>query len=306
MSSLTVKFKSSVFFLAAVVGAGKVLISFNKNNHLDDGDPYSSISTAERHECSQTERVFEKSCPRMMKMLLCLVPCLLALTGDHVVALSLSSSSLFLGSRLSSPSTMRSTSSSSSSSSSISNRLTMRKQKASDRRTRRRQRGLEDFTDTNEALSAMLASTFTVSPMKVEGSWKHKTGIAGNKGSNRNQFKQPQQHQGGRGRSRKRRALYNSLAFYHNHFLNLLTSEYKAEVRFKPMTPKDSSFNFLVSHLSLALVSTYTGRRSTRPNRCKYRRSFGFGNGRIRTLRFGSTEERESVLGRSLSIDEGG
>jgi len=35
---------------------------------------------------------------------------------------------------------------------------------------------------------------------------------------------------GGRGRSRKRSALYNSLAMYHNHFLELLTQEYKAEV----------------------------------------------------------------------------
>ena len=35
---------------------------------------------------------------------------------------------------------------------------------------------------------------------------------------------------GGRGRSRKRATLYNSLSSYHNKFLQLLTAEYKSEV----------------------------------------------------------------------------
>ena len=94
--------------------------------------------------------------------------------------------------------------------------LTMRKQKASDRRTRRLQRGL---LETDEDLDM---ETVTTSPMQAaQWSLKKPSSIA------------PidmQLKSGGRNRSRKRSTLYNSLSSYHSHFLQLLTAEYKAEV----------------------------------------------------------------------------
>jgi hypothetical protein len=92
----------------------------------------------------------------------------------------------------------------------------MRKQKASDRRTRRLQRGL---LETDEDLDM---ETVTTSPMQAaQWSLKKPSSIA------------PidmQLKSGGRNRSRKRSTLYNSLSSYHSHFLQLLTAEYKAEV----------------------------------------------------------------------------
>ena len=93
--------------------------------------------------------------------------------------------------------------------------LEMRKQKASDRRTRRAQRG--DMLTTDAFVTP---ASITSSPMNGK-SWNHKQTV---------QPLQPQQT-GGRGRSRKRSALYNSLSLYHNKFLRLLTEEYKQEVR---------------------------------------------------------------------------
>ena len=96
--------------------------------------------------------------------------------------------------------------------------LTMRKQKASDRRTRRMQRGGEDVTQ--EVILENLRQTMTSSPMEL-AEWKYKKrGVHPIK-----------QKTGGRGRSRKRATLYNSLSSYHNKFLQLRTTEYQAEVR---------------------------------------------------------------------------
>lgn len=51
--------------------------------------------------------------------------------------------------------------------------------------------------------------------------WRHK--------KQTHSMQQPQQAMGGRGRSRKRSALYNSLSLYNNKFLRLLTEEYRQE-----------------------------------------------------------------------------
>jgi hypothetical protein len=91
--------------------------------------------------------------------------------------------------------------------------LTMRKQKASDRRTRRMQRG-ED--------AVIEPPTLTRSPMSL-AAWQHKT-LTKNA--------EPAPQPGGRGRSRNRSNLYNTLSSYHGNFLSLLTAEYRAEVRF--------------------------------------------------------------------------
>jgi hypothetical protein len=97
--------------------------------------------------------------------------------------------------------------------------LTMRKQKASDRRTRRMQRGGEEATE--EVILKTLRQTITKSPMEL-AEWGYKQrGVAPIK-----------EKTSGRGRSRKRATLYNSLSSYHNKFLQLLTTEYQAEVRF--------------------------------------------------------------------------
>lgn len=102
--------------------------------------------------------------------------------------------------------------------------ITMRKQKASDRRTTRRQRGGEELTQERikENLSRREV-TITSSPMTKKGDWKLKRPPG-------NTIIDPREMTGGRGRSKKRSLLYNSLSLYHNKFLNFLTAEYKAEV----------------------------------------------------------------------------
>lgn len=101
--------------------------------------------------------------------------------------------------------------------------LTMRKQKASDKRTTRLQRGLELATISENTLAIQsLQRTMTTSPM-VDAAWDQK--------KIRNQFPSKQEKISGRGRSRKRSSLYQCLSSYHNNFLTLLTAEYKAEVR---------------------------------------------------------------------------
>ena len=100
--------------------------------------------------------------------------------------------------------------------------LTMRKQKASDRRTTRRQKGGAELT--RDRITEKLSRrdvTITSSPMTKKGEWKLKR--LGDQVDTQNTSR-------GRGRSKKRSALYNSLAAYHNKFLNYLTKEYKAEV----------------------------------------------------------------------------
>jgi hypothetical protein len=102
-----------------------------------------------------------------------------------------------------------------------SNLLTMRKQKSSDKRTRRSQRGVDEATT---ATTAFTTTTITTSPMET-AKWKHKKTILASANNNRIPTKT-----GGRNRARKRSTFYNSLSSYHNHFLELLTAEYKAEV----------------------------------------------------------------------------
>ena len=107
-------------------------------------------------------------------------------------------------------------------SSPASGEITMRKQKASDRRTRRMQRGGDELSQEmiRENLSRREV-TITSSPMTKKGEWKQRR---------QGDRIDPQIKAGGRGRSRKRSLLYNSLSLYHNKFLNFLTKEYKAEV----------------------------------------------------------------------------
>jgi hypothetical protein len=125
--------------------------------------------------------------------------------------------------------------------------LVMRKQKASDRRTRRMQRGLVDTPTTSGAellslsssssygsTTATLAPAVTTSPMD-RAAWKHKT-VKPNRNAFPNQLAQLEQLSqqpppGGRGRARKRAEVYSALATYHSEFLNLLTEEYRAEVK---------------------------------------------------------------------------
>ena len=94
--------------------------------------------------------------------------------------------------------------------------LVMRKQKASDKRTRRQQ---SSGRETEER------ATLTQSPMQRRGRWSEKgTTITPPVSS------PSSASSGGRGRSRKRSLLYNALSFYHDKFMRLLTEEYKAEV----------------------------------------------------------------------------
>ena len=98
--------------------------------------------------------------------------------------------------------------------------LTMRKQKASDKRTRRMQMGGDQIVQ--ELIRDNLRQTLTSSPMQQTGEWNQK------KQQGEIQYKEKT---GGRGRSRKRATLYNSLSSYHNKFLKMLTDEYNHEVR---------------------------------------------------------------------------
>eukprot|EP00537_Pseudo-nitzschia_pungens_P019728 CAMPEP_0172407006 /NCGR_PEP_ID=MMETSP1061-20121228/72862_1 /TAXON_ID=37318 /ORGANISM="Pseudo-nitzschia pungens, Strain cf. pungens" /LENGTH=153 /DNA_ID=CAMNT_0013142845 /DNA_START=39 /DNA_END=497 /DNA_ORIENTATION=+ len=93
-------------------------------------------------------------------------------------------------------------------SSSARGEITMRKQKASDRRTRRMQRGGEELAQDmiRENLSRREV-TITSSPMSKKGEWKQRR---------QGDRVDVQMKSGGRGRSRKRSLLYNSLSLYHN------------------------------------------------------------------------------------------
>lgn len=108
--------------------------------------------------------------------------------------------------------------------------LTMRKQKASDRRTRRLQRG--DDSALQPPVREFMGS-MTRSPMQQEGAWSQKTlaampVTAAPEVATSTSGEKPVS--GGRGRSRKRSTLYNSLASYHDKFFSMLTAEYRAEV----------------------------------------------------------------------------
>ena len=145
----------------------------------------------------------------------------------HCYALSSIESSTFHGRTLVTETVHRSKSASCSSCNRIGSYLVMRKQKASDRRTRRRQRGEELDQQQVESNISVLTKprTITSSPM-AEASWNHKQPLQ----KCRSQPVRPASTKKGRGRSRKRSALYSLLSFYNNKFLDLLTAEYQVEV----------------------------------------------------------------------------
>lgn len=95
--------------------------------------------------------------------------------------------------------------------------ISMRKQKASDKRTSRRQR------EGPQLLEKPI--TITASPMQGSA-WAQKVISSIEDRANSDLSNAPT---GGRQRSRKRSNLYNRMARYHNTFLSALTLEYKAE-----------------------------------------------------------------------------
>jgi hypothetical protein len=114
--------------------------------------------------------------------------------------------------------------------------LYMRKQKASDKRTSRRQREGPQLLE--------VIPTITASPMQHQA-WTQKVVPM---------IQEPPSDGGGRQRSRKRSNLYNQMARYHNTFLNALTLEYKAEVRMDVIEP--------VAPPSQCLIHMHTYRKS--------------------------------------------
>lgn len=151
--------------------------------------------------------------------------------------------------------------------------INMRKQKASDRRTRRKQRGEEAaipssfvvsvvdenaslwmshgsasttfMADTPEGILSTSASNHQYhgkkslvanTPMK-KAIWNHKQIhtpttrlVTTSTTSPSNPTSSNRESSSGRGRSRKRTLLYQKLAQYQNHFLQLLSAEYQVEV----------------------------------------------------------------------------
>lgn len=105
--------------------------------------------------------------------------------------------------------------------------LVMRKQKASDRRTRRRQRG--EIALEEAPVTAVATSLITANHPMQGAVWKAKSGVSGVRAAALQQ-QPPSTTSGGRGRSRKRTTFYQMLQHYHASFLNPLTSEYQAEV----------------------------------------------------------------------------
>ena len=173
--------------------------------------------------------------------------------------------------------------------------LSMRKQKASDKRTSRRQRGGPQVLEAPPP--PMMTITRTASPMQGNA-WTQKvmedateSTTSGGGG-------------GGRQRSRKRSLLYNRMAGYHNTYLRALTLEYKAEVR-KEMYSFSNSTRCLFTHSAFCLL-LFTGRTSPRSHQGESRRSVGARNGRALFLRHARGTTREFVRGRSLPFAQGG
>jgi len=100
----------------------------------------------------------------------------------------------------------------------------MRKEKASDRRTRRR------LQQQSDIISEEQPSTFTRSPM-ASAVWPHKT-ITSPARQQRKHHNGKKELGGGRNRSMKRYKYYNTVSDYRNHFLQLLTAEYKHEISY--------------------------------------------------------------------------
>lgn len=117
--------------------------------------------------------------------------------------------------------------------------ITMRKQKASDKRTARMQRGQIDTTEssfTPPSLSTATTTTQILSSSPMSNSkWKDKKiELLAASGQNMNSVTAGVAASGGgRGRARKRLKLYNSLASYHSTFLELISAEYQMEVSCK-------------------------------------------------------------------------
>ena len=156
--------------------------------------------------------------------------------------------------------------SSSCSSSGSAGEITMRKQKASNRRTRRMQLGGEELTQAmiREKLSRREV-TITSSPMTQNGEWKQR------RQGDTSSMIDVQIKTGGRGRSRKRSLLYTSLSLYYNKFLNFLTKEYKAEVSrsqnktkqnkntvvSRKIRPDESSCSFVTKYMLYCTLHCY-------------------------------------------------
>ena len=96
-------------------------------------------------------------------------------------------------------------------------RWTMRKQKASDKRTRRRQKGVLTLEEERVAVTTLTPNS---NPL-VHAQWQAKSLVATTTAI--------EAASGGRGRSRKRTSFYQRLHFYHTSFLNPLTREYESE-----------------------------------------------------------------------------
>lgn len=164
--------------------------------------------------------------------------------------------------------------------------LTMRKQKASDRRTRRRQRGDDQQRQLEQQQQGTAATTtFTVSPMQG-ATWNHKQQRSVDAVSQGLLGQQQQQAKtaGGRGRSRKRTALYQTLAHYQNRFLQQLTAEYQAEVRDRGCRlafclirgdPVPVSLLLYSYKPSFNTATVFTGRRSAWSHQGQFGRSAG-------------------------------
>lgn len=119
--------------------------------------------------------------------------------------------------------------------------ITMRKQKASDKHTARRQRGLLEPPDTDTGAYSNVPSAISQQQQRqvlsssafTKNGWKDKkielraSGIDTNRGNVLHRG-------GGRGRARKRYNLYNSLLGYHTQFLGLIQREYRMEVSVVP------------------------------------------------------------------------
>jgi len=108
--------------------------------------------------------------------------------------------------------------------------ITMRKQKASDRRTRRMQQG-----DISQSTSSFVASSssnqspsdsksLVRSPYETVGEWKHKR-----VSFNADTVGRDKKKKSGRGRSQKRSYTYLALSSYHSLFYRLLEDEFRAE-----------------------------------------------------------------------------
>ena len=114
--------------------------------------------------------------------------------------------------------------------------LHMRKQKASDKRTRRLQRSgallEEELLGSTPIPPPQRQRGSTASPMDTTA-WKQRkirNAFPSSSSSSSSDIRADAAVNRGRGRSRKRSQLYSRLSTYNNDFVALLTAEYRAEV----------------------------------------------------------------------------